>query len=447
MIVICEECGKKYRVDPGKIRGTKAKFSCKQCNSQINVIKPDLLVEKSVPNRRDSAFNLSENELSDVFENQIAPAPETETRVDKNTGVHCSSVKRKRFGMTFKLVLLMLVVTLLPLTIFWGISFKQTSDRIRNDTERLIAQISEGLVNHVDDWVDKNVRVLKALAKMPDIISMDRLRQEPLLKAVQQEYPWMYLTFTVDRDGMNVSRNDGKPLKDYSDRQYYKDIMGGKELTWQALIGKTSKKPALVLAVPIYHQDRIVGVMANAMNIDDISKRIATWKQGQTGYAFLVDETGKVVAHQIEEYVREQKQLNQHPLIRAYKNGQRGAISFKNKDGKPILGHVRGTKYGWVLAIQQEEREAYLVLKKALHFAYLLLAISLFVVFLISLFSGRAMSKPIKELTLAADRISVGELDVTIKTQRKDEIGDLAEAISRMQESIRLSIDRFRRRR
>jgi HAMP domain-containing protein len=46
-----------------------------------------------------------------------------------------------------------------------------------------------------------------------------------------------------------------------------------------------------------------------------------------------------------------------------------------------------------------------------------------------------------------AERISVGEMDAEIKIKSRDEIGDLAEAISRMQESIRLSIERLRRRR
>jgi len=53
----------------------------------------------------------------------------------------------------------------------------------------------------------------------------------------------------------------------------------------------------------------------------------------------------------------------------------------------------------------------------------------------------------IKSLTDVADRISVGELGMEVKTTSRDEIGDLAEAIARMQDSIRLSIERLRRRR
>ena len=62
-------------------------------------------------------------------------------------------------------------------------------------------------------------------------------------------------------------------------------------------------------------------------------------------------------------------------------------------------------------------------------------------------FYGHRLTQRIQYLTDAAERISVGELEVDIKTPSNDEIGDLGEAISRMQDSIRLSIERLRRRR
>ena len=160
-------------------------------------------------------------------------------------------VDKPRFGLTAKVILQMLIVSLLPLLIFWGINFKQTNDRIQQDTERLGQQITSGLAAHVDEWIDKNVRVLQAFSKMPGMKGMDRLGQEAILKTIQSEYPWMYLVFTTDTEGLNVARSDGKPLKDYSDRQYYQDAIANKGLAWQTLIGKTTQKPAIVLAIPI----------------------------------------------------------------------------------------------------------------------------------------------------------------------------------------------------
>ncbi|MBS3809598.1 MAG: zinc-ribbon domain-containing protein [Desulfobacterales bacterium] len=60
---------------------------------------------------------------------------------------------------------------------------------------------------------------------------------------------------------------------------------------------------------------------------------------------------------------------------------------------------------------------------------------------------GYRLSRRIQYLTEAADRISVGDLEAEIEVRSKDEIGSLADAISRMQDSLRFSIERLRRRR
>jgi len=366
-----------------------------------------------------------------VAQNKVISKPTSPTKV--------------KFGLTAKVVTLMLIVSLVPLGIFAGITLRQTDHRIRNDTEKLMALTAADIVANVDEWTDKNVRVLRALSQMPDIISMTREKQEPLLKAVAKEYPWMYLVFTVGPDGMNVARNDDNPLLDYSDRDYYKETIGGKDLVWQTLVGKTSKKPALIIAVPIKRYDSTIGVMAMAATIEDLSKLVATWKQGKTGFAFLVDEKGKVVSHQVEDYVLQQTNLSEYPLIAAFKKGQNGMIYFNDR-GTMKVGYAKETKYGWIFAIQQDIRETFKTLRDTQVFTYVLLGITTLGVILIAWFLGREIGTPIKKLTEVAERISVGDMGAEIKIKSRDEIGNLAEAILRMQDSLRLAIERLRRR-
>ena len=40
MLVICEDCAKKYNVDENRIKGEKARFSCYECGHIIVVEKP-----------------------------------------------------------------------------------------------------------------------------------------------------------------------------------------------------------------------------------------------------------------------------------------------------------------------------------------------------------------------------------------------------------------------
>jgi methyl-accepting chemotaxis protein len=451
MIVICEECGKKYKIDPAKIKGELARFKCKACshiitvNKQESVTRPEPTPEPVIeePKAAEATAPTDNIDTSQAPSSPISE-PATPSVADR---VERRKKKTGGMGLTTKVILLMLLVSLLPGAVYFFISFKQTNDRIISDTTRFGEQMTEVLADEVTEWIDKNVRVLNAVAQMPGIQSMNRFEQEILLKTVQQEYPWMYLVFTTDINGMNVARNDGKDLKDYSDRQYVQDITSGKEVTWQNLIGKTSKKPALVIAVPIRKNNQTIGVMAAAMTRDAISKRIANWGQGKTGYAFLVDENGKVVAHQKEAFVEKQMDFSKNELVKAAKAKKKGLVEFVDADGKDAIGFAQTTPLGWTLAIQQEKKEAFAILTKAQTFAIILMGATFVIVVIIAYIASRAIVTPIRKLTDAANRISVGELGVEIENKSKDEIGDLADAITRMQDSIRLSIERLRRRR
>ncbi|MFC1811573.1 cache domain-containing protein [Thermodesulfobacteriota bacterium] len=446
MVIICEECGRKYKIDPSKMKGEEAKFKCKSCSHMIVVNKPAPPKEKQTPDDITAPAVPTKPEPEQTFEEKPAQQPKEKKVVKKIKKTAHARPKKFRFGLTAKLFIMMIFVSLVPLMLFWYIALTQTPEQLRNDTKKNINQISIGIAKHVNEWLDKNIGTLKTFAKMEDMISMDRFLQEPLLETIRDVYPWINLSYTIDLDGMNVARNDAKPLKNYADHPYYKNVIAGKTIAWHTLIQKSSKKPALILAVPIKNGDEIVGVIANEMSIDDLSRRIVTWEGGDTGFAFLVDENGKVLAHKNREYVRKQKNLRHHPLVSAFRSGKTGSVTFNDK-GKSILGHARGTVFGWIIAIQQEEREAFALVDQLMSYAYILLIVTVVFVLIMAWFSGRALSRPIIKLTDTADRISVGELDVEIHTQRKDEIGDLAEAIARMQDSIRVSIERLRHRR
>ena len=460
MDISCDACGKKYRVDETKMKGEMARVKCKACNNLMVVTKPrqeeinepptasDLYEPSIPPDEPESAVPTSQPALSGPAERIVEPVKGKPAAEAEDTSAFLSGQKI-RFGLFVKIIIVMLIVSLLPFAIFWGITLRETNQRVRVETEKLLAQTAKGLGEQVDAWIDNNVSVLRTAANISEIASMSREEQEPILKAIQKEYPWMYLVFTLGADGMNVARNDGKSLKDYSDRQYYKDVIAGKKLSWQTLIGKTSKKPALVLAVPVIKGDRLVGVIAAAMTVDVISENIANWRQGDTGFAFLVDEKGFVVSHPNKKYVSKRKNLNSHPLIAGFrKKGWRTITSnFTAIDGETAFGHVRSNNYGWALVLQQQEAEVFSAYNRTQDFALVLLGSTVVLVLIIAWFSARAIVNPIRKLTDAAERMSLGELNVKIDVKSKDEIGLLAQAIGRMQTSLRLAMNRLRRKR
>jgi methyl-accepting chemotaxis protein len=357
--------------------------------------------------------------------------------------------RKVRFGLFGKIIIVMLLVSILPFGILWFLTFRETNERIRSDSEALMAQTAKGLADQIDGWIHGNFSALRMAATLPEIVSMNREQQDPVLKAIGREYPYMYLVFTVGPNGMNIARNDNQPLVSYTDRQYYKDIMAGKALGWQTVIGRTSKIPALVVAVPIRDGNRVVGVLAAAMTVDDISKKTATWKMGTTGFAFLVDEQGNVVSHPKQQYAEKRENLNNTPLISAFRKRGWTSITtpFAGENGQPAIGHARSNTYGWVLALQQDESEIFETLNIIQTFALTLLAVTVLLVIAIAWFSARALVTPIMKLTDAAERMSLGELNIKIDVKSRDEIGLLAQAIGRMQTSLRMAMTRLKKKR
>jgi methyl-accepting chemotaxis protein len=162
--------------------------------------------------------------------------------------------------------------------------------------------------------------------------------------------------------------------------------MTGRELSWETLISRTSGKPALVLAVPVKVAGATVAVIQTAMQIEDIS-RIVSWKTGQTGFAFLVDENSKVVAHPSTELTLAQKSLKDHPLIAAFRSdGQPHLVSFTPPGGEPTLDYVRANKLHWGVAVQQDEQELFAPLRRTFAFGLAILIGASIVVALIAWF-------------------------------------------------------------
>ncbi len=222
-------------------------------------------------------------------------------------------------------------------------------------------------------------------------------------------------------------------------------MLQGADLGKQVLIGKTSKKPALVLSSPISSGDGslIDGVLAIAMDIKDISNRITQSRIGKTGSAFLLDSEGQVIAHQSQEYTVERKDLSAHPAFRAMKLGkQQTRYRINDLD---MLARIQLTNEGWTLVVEQERGEVYAVLETAKKVAMILLVTIIVVVLVLAALLARHLSAPIIRLTDAADEISRGNLNVSIvERTRKDEIGMLAAAIDRLRDAMELALNKLR---
>lgn len=344
-----------------------------------------------------------------------------------------------RFGIFPKLFFSMIVVAVIPLGAIWYLDYRASLDRLTADLDARLSSQADSAVNLVDAWVDMNLKVLRQNAALDDMTTMDPKKQRPLLRSVLNEYRSTYLVFTIGLDGMNVARSDDVPLIDYKDRVYVQQVLQGGAMGQQVVISRTTGQPALILSTPITAKDRLAGVLALGSSVTEVSGNVANVRVGRTGYAFLVDEAGAVIAHPLAR-----GSLKDHPAVAGLGTERKNKVVFTDAGGRQVVAFAQKTRYGWTMVVQQDASEAYAPLAEANRQALILLAVTVLFVALVAWVVARRFARPILNLTRITDNISRGTLGAKIgEVSRSDEIGGLARAIERLSASVKLAMDRL----
>lgn len=188
LIIICEECGKKYRVDTDKILGQVAGFSCRSCGHRILVTRPRPTVsdppddaarqrpaleqplgsdrsaqaETSDRRPRQSGISLKAKTLLILFIVPAGIAAAAGFLFLEQAEEMVSSVHREAF---FMLLLLWsgLILSTLVLGLWFGL---RLSGRIRR-----LAETAERVVSVSPASGDELGRLEDALARLEDIVA------------------------------------------------------------------------------------------------------------------------------------------------------------------------------------------------------------------------------------------------------------------------------------
>ncbi len=388
MIVICEECGKKYRIDADRIKGKQARFNCKSCGHTVTVTKP---AEEPLP-------PVETETMPPPPPPSPGPEPDPRESLEEAEGEKEKKKKKekkekkaaspKRLGLRTKMFLLFFLVPLLCVAAAGWLYIQQ----LRNLSELLTQESTAVVTQLAEQSIGEKARSVAAecsiyLKNNPGL-SKIRYNEDPVFReiAVQQvgDTGYTALYELPDSDGVwrtwahanpKIVGIDMADLKTPLGKSFpgfwrvYTGVKKGKEsegyYTWQDADGKFRDK--YMLCTPVEGTPYIIAA---------------------TTYLY--------------EFTR--------PMIRLSEEAESQTVRILSF----LLAIIGGT----------------LLLIGVIVFLY-----------------GHLVTQRIKYLTEAAERISVGELDTEIEITSNDEIGDLGEAISRMQDSIRLSLDRLKRRR
>lgn len=212
---------------------------------------------------------------------------------------------------------------------------------------------SFSLANHVlpvlarstADSINKNLKtirnVLETTAYLIDLQAITFEQQRQFLEEIKRQYGFDNVALS-DLEG-NARFPDGTIIN-VSDRDYFKGALAGRFTISEVFRNRINQLPTLAFAAPILIREKVSAVLFAGINVDWFSKDIKALSFGKTGYVFVIDRFGNIMAHAdsaqalrmrnpIEEAKTDPAQADHAELIRRMIQGQ-GRYHQANIDGE-----------------------------------------------------------------------------------------------------------------
>lgn len=246
--------------------------------------------------------------------------------------------------------------------------------------------------------------------------------------------------YYIDKNGNQTYKTSHlETLGDRSYREYFKEAIKGNVYLSNGLVSNSTEEAITVLAIPIYSETEVIGVLAATLNLSSIYEYIESIKLGKNGYAFLVDREGILIAHPEKFRVYNFENVSYLEPVKEMIEKKDGIGEYKYKSIKKLIVYEYLDNIGWGLAVQIPEEEALVNIRNLQKefLAYVILI--LLIVSIITLILTKIYSKYFNEFVDKIRNLRTKNYEIPFIKIRTDEIGAIQIAINEMSRETKQS--------
>lgn len=218
------------------------------------------------------------------------------------------------------------------------------------------------------------------------------------------------------------------------DRAYFEAAISGKLYTSGVIKSRGSGHPVFAISTPLMTNDQIVGVLFGILDINIFNKLfIDPIKVGKTGYAFVYDRQGNMIAHPDKSLILK---LNMKDLDfgREMMKKTEGVLHYKWKGVEKLVGFTPNKTLGWTICANVDKSDILAPVKALRNMNIWVTGISLIVSVIVVLFIVRSIVTPINNivrlLNESAEQVTSASGEISSSSQ------SLAEGASEQAASI-----------
>ncbi len=356
----------------------------------------------------------------------------------------------KRFTIKSKLILSGLLAVLVPIIIISTMSVTKSSSAYKEMSLNQLKYLAQDMSVLTDNVMTSEIILAKTLASDSRVSSAilkvnesgERSEEvEILFNELKKKFRNMGSNhegiFVTNKEGLFFTgvMNNGEEYKgaDIRDRSYFRKAVSTGKVTISDIVRhKITKELISVILVPVYsNSNEFIGSLGLVLKVDFLGNLISTKKIGKTGYPFMVNKKGIILAHPKKELILNLNILNTEGMSEAAKvmvSGNNDVVEYTFKGTDKTSGYAKVNVADWYIVTTQNNDEFFEASRSIRNFSIVVTLITLTIIVLLILFGAQKIVKPINAAVLGLKDIANGEGNLTMRlgVNSKDEVGDLA---------------------
>ncbi len=227
------------------------------------------------------------------------------------------------------------------------------------------------------------------------------------------------------------------------DEPYFKSVIGGQKFLLHLQKNPANGTPELILAALMSEAEQTPGVLIAFIEIARIDELfIDRIKVGETGFAYLYENTGRIIAHPNKQ-MELAFDLSASPGFKEWEGKDQGLYEYEFKGTHKWAAFQKLPTFPWKVAVTIEMNEVLTPARKLGQVNLMVTLIAVLAAGLIIYVIANSVAKPINRVVEGLKDAAEGEGDLTkrLVVSSKDEVGDLAKwfntFIERMQVIIK----------
>lgn len=260
------------------------------------------------------------------------------------------------------------------------------------------------------------------------------------MKELAEKYGFETLAF-ADADGKT---SDGANV---SERAYFKKSMQGETYISSTLTSATTKKT--VMTVSAKYQGGVSGIVIATLSSDTFSKMISNVAVGESGYGFITDKDGKIIAHKNQSVVaamtnyidvakKDSAYADQSAVVKNMIAGKTGIQSCKFKGVSMSVSYqkIPGTD-GWSIAILANESDMLGGFYQGIAITGILTVLFILAAAFVSFRLAKPIADPIVSLVGRIEKLADGDLHTEVpQVNSTNEIGVLSKSFTKTVDTL-----------